>query len=258
MIEVQQINFNLKNTSILHDISFSAVKGDFLSIVGPNGAGKSSLLSMLANEIQSENKTRIFFKEKNLMEWKIGDLAFHKAKFSQQYSNDLPLQVKDVVMMGRYPYFENEPHIKDVESVDLWMKNTDIFEMRDRDYTSLSGGEKQRVHIARAFTQLDNEVSEKIMFLDEPLNNLDIKHQYQTLKLVKEFTQKGNTAVVVLHDLNLASRFSDKVILMDKGKIIAHSTPDEVFSEEAISKTYNFPCTVCKNPISHETLILFG
>lgn len=96
------------------------------------------------------------------------------------------------------------------------------------------------------------------MFLDEPLNNLDVKHQYTTLNLLSRFVQKGNAAVVVLHDLNLAAQFANRIFLMKEGKLVAEGTPEEVFQTERIQEVYNFPCTVCKNPVNQNPLILFG
>jgi iron complex transport system ATP-binding protein len=106
--------------------------------------------------------------------------------------------------------------------------------------------------------QLQNEIAHKLVFLDEPLNNLDIKHQYKTLEIIKNFTKKANSAIVVLHDLNLAAQFADKILLMKSGKVSSYGTPEEVFTAENISKAYNFPCTICPHPINHNPMIIFG
>lgn len=258
MIKAQHINYLQNNFKILDAVDLSVEYGEFLAIVGPNGAGKSSLLSILANEIKDKSEHQILFKNKKIKDWTIIDLAQHKAKFSQHHSNDIPLSVKDVVMMGRYPYFETEASTEDYASADLMMEETDIFHLKDRDYNSLSGGEKQRVHLSRVLAQLQNTIAHKLIFLDEPLNNLDIKHQYKILKLIKKFTSKTNSAIVVLHDLNLAAQFADKVLLMKSGRVEAFGTPSEVFTADLISETYNFPCTICKNPINENPMIIFG
>lgn len=257
MIEAHQISYSHKKTPILKDINFTAHCGELLVIVGPNGAGKSTLLGVLANEM-TQKKDRILFKKKTFTEWDSKDLVKNKAKFSQQNSNDIPLSVKDIVMMGRYPYFNATPLPADVEAVEKAMGAMDLLSMETRNYNSLSGGEKQRVHLARVLTQLDNEILHKLIFLDEPLNNLDVSHQHKVLQTVKVFTEKGNTAVVVLHDLNLAAQFADSILLMKKGEIIAHDIPEKVFTKEIISKVYNFPCTICANPITKNPIIIFG
>lgn len=256
MIKAHQINYLHKNFHILEGVDVSLDYGEFLAIVGPNGAGKSSLLSVLANEIKS--KQNILFKDKPLNDWDVKELSMHKAKFSQHNSNDIPLEVKDVVMMGRYPYFDAQPRKEDLEAMNNMMYETDVFHLKDREYNTLSGGEKQRVHLSRVMAQLQNEITHKLLFLDEPLNNLDVKHQYKALEIIKNFTQKANSAIVVLHDLNLAAQYADKIIVMKSGKVSAYGTPQEVFTAETITEAYNFPCTICDHPITNNPMIIFG
>lgn len=256
MIKAQQINYRHKEFHILNNVDVSLGFGEFLAIVGPNGAGKSSLLSVLANEVKS--RQQILFKDKNITDWKITELSKHKAKFSQHNSNDIPLDVKDVVMMGRYPYFDAQPKEEDIQATDEMMHQTDVYHLKEREYNTLSGGEKQRVHLSRVLAQLQNEITQKLLFLDEPLNNLDVKHQYKALEIIKNFTHNENSAIVVLHDLNLAAQYADKILLMKSGKVAAYGTPEEVFTAENISEAYNFPCTICDHPITNNPMIIFG
>jgi len=256
MIKAQQISYRHKEFHILDNVDVSLGYGEFLAIVGPNGAGKSSLLSVLANEVKC--RQQILFKDKNITDWKITELSKHKAKFSQHNSNDIPLEVKDVVMMGRYPYFDAQPKEQDLQAAHEMMSETDIQHLKEREYNTLSGGEKQRVHLSRVLAQLKNEITQKLLFLDEPLNNLDVKHQYRALEIIKNFTQNENSAVVVLHDLNLAAQYADKILLMKSGKVAAYGTPEEVFTAENISEAYNFPCTICDHPITSNPMIIFG
>lgn len=257
MLKANKISYAHRKFSILEDIDVSVNHGELLVIVGPNGAGKSTLLSLLANEM-GKNDNSILFKRKSFEEWDEKELPRHKAKFSQSNSQDIPLSVKDVVMMGRYPYFHATPHKQDNEAVAKAMNETDVEALSARDYNSLSGGEKQRVHLARVLAQLDNDVANKLVFLDEPLNNLDVLHQHRILHTIKNFTGRGNTAVMVLHDLNLAAQFADTIMLLKKGKIVSHDVPDKVFTREIISGVYNFPCTICPNPVNKNPLIIFG
>ncbi|MCB0442936.1 MAG: heme ABC transporter ATP-binding protein [Flavobacterium sp.] len=257
MIVAHKISYAHKKVAILQNIDVAINYGELVVIVGPNGAGKSTLLSMLSNEM-SDNEEPIFFKKKTFEEWDIQQLPLHKAKFSQQYSNDIPLTVEEVVLMGRYPYFDSVPTKADNTAVEKAMKETDMIPFAKRNYNTLSGGEKQRVHLARVLTQLDNDIAHKLLFLDEPLNNLDVLHQHIVLKSIRKFTQKGNTAIVVLHDLNLAAQFATHIIMMKKGKVFCQGKPADVFTGENISQVYNFPCTICTNPINQNPLILFG
>lgn len=257
MLEASNISYAHRKFSILEGIDISVNPGELLVIVGPNGAGKSTLLSVLANEM-GKTAEPVFFKKKTFKQWDDKELAHNKAKFSQSNNSDIPLSVSDVVMMGRYPYFHSVPHKEDNDAILKAMEETDVAALKDRDYNSLSGGEKQRVHLARVLCQLDNNVENKLVFLDEPLNNLDVLHQHRILHTVKTFTERGNTAVMVLHDLNLAAQFADRVMLLKKGKIVAHDAPDKVFTKEIISRVYNFPCTICANPVNQNPLIIFG
>jgi len=256
MVKAEQISYKHKDFFILNEVDVTLGYGEFLAIVGPNGAGKSSLLSVLANEVKSDH--RILFKDKNIRDWKVTELSKHKAKFSQHNSNDIPLEVKDVVMMGRYPYFDSQPRQEDHEAMNNMMYETDVYHLKDREYNTLSGGEKQRVHLSRVMAQLQNDITRKLVFLDEPLNNLDVKHQYKALEIIKNFTKKENSAIVVLHDLNLAAQFADKILLMKSGRVAAYGKPTEVFTAKTISDAYNFPCTICDHPITANPMIVFG
>ena len=257
MLEANNISYAHRKFTILEGIDLSVNPGELLVIVGPNGAGKSTLLSVLANEM-GKTADPVIFKKKTFKEWDDKELARNKAKFSQSNNSDIPLCVNDVVMMGRYPYFSATPSRYDHDAVLTAMNETDVAALKDRDYNSLSGGEKQRVHLARVLAQLDNDVQNKLVFLDEPLNNLDVLHQHRILHTIKNFTDRGNTAVMVLHDLNLAAQFADRVMLLKKGKIVAHDVPCKVFTKEIISRVYDFPCTICANPVNQNPLIIFG
>lgn len=257
MIAAHKVSYSSKKRTILSGIDMELAYGELLVIVGPNGAGKSTLLNILANEL-AKNQEAVFFKEKAYKEWNVHTLSQHKAKFSQHHSNDIPLPVHDVVLMGRYPYFNAIPEEKDLTAVALSMQEMDVWHLKDRNYNTLSGGERQRVHLARVMAQLQNNNNHRLMFLDEPLNNLDVKHQHNVLESIKTFSKDGNAAIVVLHDLNLAAQFADKVLLMKNGSVFAKGLPSEVFKRDIISKAYNFPCFVCPNPLNNFPLIVFG
>lgn len=257
ILTAKNISFSYRNKPILQQVNLNIKSGELLMITGPNGAGKSTLLSLLANENQLEDGS-IYFKKVLLENWEDVELAHHKAKFSQEHNPSIGLPVKDIVLMGRYPYFSSTPHKKDLEIIDQVMQKTAVFKYRERSYNSLSGGEKQRVHLARVLAQLQNDIQDKLAFFDEPLNNLDVRHQHNILEEIQAFVDKGNSAVVVLHDLNMAAEFADKVLLLKKGKIIAHGNPKEIFTEKIINSAYDFPCAVCVNPITNCPMIIFG
>jgi iron complex transport system ATP-binding protein len=256
MINAYKISYRLKQRDILNNIDLDIQKGELVAIVGPNGAGKTTLLSILSNEIKSDEP--VFFKNKAYNNWSKNDLPKHKAKFSQHNNTDIPLLVEEIVIMGRYPYFEATPKKEDLEAASQAMKELDVFHLKNRLYNTLSGGEKQRVQLARVICQLTNHVVNKTLFLDEPLNNLDVLHQYRLLIFAQKYVENGNTIIMVVHDLNLASQFATKVIMLKNGEISKIGHPNEVFTGKNISQVYDFPCTICANPINKKPLIIFG
>lgn len=257
MLQISNLNFQIKNRTILKDLTFKISSGEFVAIIGPNGAGKSTLLSALSKEILSvENQVQ--FKSKPLNKWNAKELAVLKAKFSQHQASEIGLSCYEVVLMGRYPYFKNTALDEDHQAIVKWMKATETISFASRTYEHLSGGEKQRLHLARVFSQLENDLPEKLYLLDEPLNNLDVAHQFKILDLLKQQAKKQHAIVVVLHDINLAAQFADKILLLQNGNLIAYDKPENVLTQELISKTYNFPCVVTKNPINNQPLLVFG
>ena len=257
MVKGHKICYSHGSFSILKGVDVAVEYGNMLVIVGPNGAGKSTLLNMLANEL-SKDTDDIYFKQKRFREWNVLDLSKNKAKFSQHYNGDIPLPVLDVVLMGRYPYFDTVPGAADLKAAEEVMQEVGIEHLKARDYNSLSGGEKQRVHLARVMAQLRNDVAHKLVLLDEPLNNLDVRHQYHVLELMSAFAKRGNTVVSVLHDLNLAAHFATHVLMLKNGQVLAQGTPAEVLTREIITEAYGFPCSIWEHPVRQHPVILFG
>lgn len=257
MIHIFDLNYKAKNRWLLQHINLEIFSGEFVAIIGPNGAGKSTLLSSIATEIKYQAK-QFDFKNKEVNKYLPSEIPMHRAKFSQRQSDEINLKNEEIVLMGRYPYFKNEANKEDIEIVNKWMKKTETSHLTDRAYEQLSGGEKQRLHLARVFAQLENSVENKLLLLDEPLNNLDVAHQFKTLHLIKEFTKMGNGALVVLHDLNIAAQFADRLLLLNKGKIELFDRPQKVLTQEWISKVYDYPCVVHQHPITQQPIVLFG
>lgn len=257
MLCIKNLTFEVGNKKLIEDISVKIPTGKIVVVMGPNGAGKTTFLKGICNEIECEGN--ILFKGKNICKWKHKEKAPHLGNFSQQHAPFIPLPVEEVVLMGRYPYFGNNPTKKDLDISDNNIKKTDITKFKQQPYDNLSGGEKQRTHLARVFTQLDdNGISNKLLLLDEPFNNLDVYHQYRIMQQVKDFVKEKNTAVVVLHDLNVASQFADIILLLKDGNLIAEGNPKEIFTKKHIEKAYEFPCEIIENPITKTPMVIFG
>lgn len=244
-IVVDSLEFGYTNKSVLKDISFSVEKGQFISIIGPNGSGKSTLLKNLAN-IYSPLKGNIEIDGKNISNYNKKELARKIALVPQDTTISYDFSVFDVALMGRFPYigrFEKESE-KDYKMVVDALKLTNTFHLRDRSINEISGGERQRVIIARALIQEPD-----IIFLDEPTSHLDINHQIDLLTLLKNLNKEKNTTIIlVIHDINLACRYSDKIVLMDDGKILSEGNPEEVITRENIEEAYGLNVIIEENP----------
>ena len=256
MLAVNQLNISIKTRKLLQDINFNIQPGELFVIIGPNGAGKSTLLKALTEEINYTGE--INFQQQSIKKWTTAKLAKTRAKFSQHHQQDIPLPVNEVVMMGRYPYFASKPNLTDIKVVSESLKLTEMSAFKDKSYNQLSGGEKQRVHLSRIFAQLNNEFQEKLMLLDEPLNNLDVYYQHKVLEAVKGFVKKGNIAAIVMHDLNLAAQFADRILLLKDGKTVKYGDPKQVLTSKTICDVYDFPCKVMSHPLAQTPMIVFG
>lgn len=259
MIQAHNISFHIKQVEILHNLSFSAATGETLAILGANGAGKSTLLRLLTGEVPLQTGY-IGIQNKSLSNWSTKELAKFRAVLTQQSALSLPFTVEEVVMMGRYPHFERKEQEFDHTIVQNAIKKTGIEHLAKRDYLTLSGGEQQRTHLARVFAQIwFSEVHEtRYLFMDEPINSLDVQHQHRTLQLANEFKEAGNVVIAVLHDVNLAAQYADKILLLKRGRVLAWGTPDEVLTASLLTDCYDFPVQVERHPHHDCPVAYFG
>lgn len=236
-LKCENVSVSIGEKNIVNDISFCSREGQFTTIVGPNGCGKSTLLKSIYR-IQKMDRGVIYLNGKDMKEIKVKESAKSIAVVSQFNNINFDYTVKEIVTLGRTPHlkmFENEKQI-DFEIVEDAIAKVGLQDKVEQSYLSLSGGEKQRVILARAIAQQPT-----LLLLDEPLNHLDIKYQLEILKVVKGL--KINV-VAVLHDLQLASMFSDQIYFMKDGKIVANGIPEEVVTKENIKEVYDIECEV--------------
>lgn len=259
MLKVQNIAYYIKSHPILQDISFEAKPGELVAILGANGAGKSTLIKILSQE-HKPAKGGVWWKHQPVSKIPLKNMATERAVLTQNIhmSHDFP--VKEVVLMGRYPHFKNHPQPEDWKAVENTALKTGTQPFMERAYASLSGGEKQRVQLARALVQLHDtkQQSAKLLLLDEPLNNLDIRYQHSCLKLAKEFAQQGHVVLLVIHDINLAAMYADKVLLLHQGKLEGFGAPAEILTEPNLNKCYEFSVKVENHPYHHCPVVYFG
>jgi iron complex transport system ATP-binding protein len=259
MIDARNITFSVGNKVLLDDVSASFAAGKLHLIVGPNGAGKSTLIKVLSRLLKP-NRGVIEYDGADIGSASDASLAKHRAVLSQAIEIAFPLKVREVVMMGRYPHFGSRPGPVDEKITDEMMTLFEVKEFADRDYQTLSGGERQRVNFARVLSQLwqSHESDDgRYLFLDEPLTFLDIKHQIQFMKKVHEFTLSPAVVTVgVVHDLSLAARFADQIVVLNEGKVVAAGTPANVLNEKLISDVFEVRPQI--REIDGRMQILFG
>uniref|UniRef100_A0A7C3RMD0 ABC transporter ATP-binding protein n=1 Tax=Dictyoglomus thermophilum TaxID=14 RepID=A0A7C3RMD0_DICTH len=234
ILEIENIGFSYKSVPVLKNISFKVEKGEILCILGNNGAGKSTLLKCI-NRILKPKEGAIYLDKKDLSSIKRKDLAKIIGYVSQKYDYT-NLTVFDAILLGRRPYIKWDVSQKDMEVVRNIIERLNLEDLALRNINEISGGELQKVIIARALAQ-----EPKILLLDEPTNNLDLKNQIEVLSIVKEHVKTQDIlAIIVLHDLNLAFRFSDKFIFLKNGTIFSYGDINSI-NEEVIKEVYGIP-----------------
>jgi len=252
-LEVSSLSFKYDNKSILNNLSFNIKEGEFVSVIGPNGSGKSTLLKCITN-INRPNKGFVSIEEKAIDEYKAKELAKKVAVVPQDTFIDFDFTVFDIVIMGRSPYlgrFERESE-EDYRITKEALESTNTLELMNRKISQLSGGERQRVIIARALAQKPD-----IILLDEPTSHLDINHQMEVLSLLKKLNkEKKMTLLLVIHDINLAARFSDRLILLKDGKILSIGTPNEVITPQNMEVAYNMDMIITNNSFTNSPHII--
>lgn len=244
-INVKNLSFSYKSKKTLKNISLDFSKGKLYSIIGPNGSGKSTFIKNIS-KILDPTKKSIWIDHEDIHGMRNKNLAKKIATIPQNINIDYEFTVYDIVMMGRNPYkkrFE-EFNFKDKEIVRKYMEITNTWELKEKFITQLSGGEVQRVIAARALTQETD-----IILLDEPTSHLDIQYQIEFLNIFKNLKEE-KVIIAVLHDLNLASMFSDEIILIDEGQIKAKGSPWEVINKQNIQSVYNISVEIIENPLN--------
>jgi iron complex transport system ATP-binding protein len=235
-LEVKNLKSGYGAKQVIDGISFSVDKGEFIGIIGPNGAGKTTLLKTLTHIIRPTDGS-VVFEGKDIHSQNSCSVAKSFAMVSQDLISIFSFTAKEIVLMGRTPYIGMLGHEKkeDLKIVDEAIMLTDLEGLQDRPIDELSAGERQRVLVARALAQ-----QPQVFLLDEPTAHLDIGYQVEILDLVKSLQKKkAITTVCVLHDLNLASQYSDKILLLNKGRIIDYGPPKDILNQEIIEKVFN-------------------
>jgi iron complex transport system ATP-binding protein len=240
MLTASNITYQIRDKILVNQVSATFHPGKLHLIIGPNGAGKSTFVKVLSHQLQPNSGT-VVYGDKNVDAIAIEALAKIRAVLSQNIELAFPLTVTEVVMMGRYPHFQIAPFEIDKQACEEAMRFFEVLEFSDRNYLTLSGGEKQRVQFARVMAQIwfPKERHCRYLLLDEPLTFLDIRYQFHFMHKLLELRHPDLVIIGVVHDLNLVSKFADEVVLLSEGKLLASGDKDAVLTREHIKQAYH-------------------
>ena len=252
LYSLRKVSFSYDGLQVLSDVTFDIQKGELVGVIGPNGAGKTTLLRLLAGYLTPQEGS-VAFLGKDLHGYDKQELARTVATLPQGIATVFPYVVEEFILMGRYPHVdrrfgygrEGEDIVGDV------MRTMGISHLRGRLMSMLSEGERQKVYLAQCVAQ-----SPGVLLLDEPVSHLDIKHQMQTLELLAALNRDGLTIVMILHDLNLASEFCSRILLLSQGRIFADGDPQNTLTYQRLEEAYGTVVVVRENPLSGKPFVL--
>ncbi|CDQ18981.1 heme ABC transporter ATP-binding protein [Halobacillus karajensis] len=249
-LQVENLNFSYNHHKILNDISLHVNNGEFVGIIGPNGSGKSTLLKNLYRALTPDSGS-IYLDHENYRDLKIKDIAKKLGVIGQDNGVPFDFAVNEIVAMGRSPHkklFEGDKK-EDKEIIQNALNTVGMADMAERNYLYLSGGEKQRVLLARVLSQ-----QTEFLVLDEPTNHLDIHHQLRIFDVIKGL---GATVLSAIHDLNIASLYCDRIYVMKDGSIYKSGTPEEILTSENIKEVFNIKTDVRQHPVTKKAMITY-
>lgn len=239
MIKLTGLSKKYGDTFVVNNADALFPKGEVTAIIGPNGAGKSTLLSM-ASRLTESDAGEVLIGDKLLAQWDSKELAKHLAILRQSNNINMRFTVRELVSFGRFPHSQGRLTDNDNTIIDRALNELDITYIKDRYLDELSGGQRQMAFIAMVVAQDTDYI-----FLDEPLNNLDIKHSVEIMQTLHRLAAELNKAVViVIHDINFAASYSDNIVAMKKGEVVSAGKVDDVVKEEIMESIYEIPFTI--------------
>ena len=248
MIEVKNLDYTYPCGHGLKKLSITIRPGEFVGLIGPNGSGKSTFLKNLYRELEPDEGS-IVLAQKELSTYSYRETALLMGVLSQHHECTYDYTVYEMVEMGRTPYRESSHDPVRNAKIEFALKQVGIESLCDKSFSALSGGEKQRVLLARAIAQ-----DTPILLLDEPTNHLDIYYQIQVFQLVKAL---GKTVIAAIHDLNIASMYCDRLYVMNEGKIVQEGSVEEVITQEMIQKIFHVPSLIVPHPQTKKPAVIY-
>ncbi len=247
-LQLEGVGVRFGERPILHDIHLGFAPGTLTALVGPNGAGKSTLLAVASGDVEAD-AGQVILHDRPIAHWKAMALARERAVMPQDHAVRFAFSVEEVVAMGRLPH-PADP-VRDAARVDQALDQAEMARLRRREVQTLSGGEAARATFARVLTQ-----DTPLLLLDEPTAALDLRHQERTLRTLRGLADEGACVIVVLHDLNLAAGYADRIVLLERGGVAADGTPDQVLTREHIERVYQQSVVVLRHPLRDVPLVV--
>lgn len=257
MIKVSNLSVRLGGRQVIHSISLEAVPGALTAIVGPNGCGKTTTLKAISGELTPEGGS-VSINGRNLMGLKPWELALKRGVLPQSTVISFPFTVREVVRLGLTSGATADAKANDRIAADA-LEAVDLGGFAGRFYQELSGGEQQRVQLARVLCQISDPVADgepRYLLLDEPVSSLDIRHQLTIMQLARRFCERGGGVIAVMHDLNLTAMFADRMIMMKAGKIRASGAPRDVLTDETMEAVFGCRMQVSAMPAAGVPFVL--
>lgn len=253
MVTVERVSKNYGEKKVIENVSVNIAKGKITSFIGPNGAGKSTLLSMISRLIEKD-EGEIYIDNKDIKKGKSNALAKKISILKQSNHINLKLTIRELVSFGRFPYSQGRLTDKDWEHVDEAIRYMELEDIQHKYIDELSGGQRQRAYIAMVIAQ-DTEY----ILLDEPLNNLDMKHSVQIMKTLRRLVDElGKTVIIVIHDINFASVYSDYIVALKDGKIVKEGPTADMINREVLREIYDMDMQIQEDRNCNKICVYFA
>lgn len=234
MIEIKNINKSYGSKKVVDNVSFNIEEGKITSFIGPNGAGKSTVLSIISRLLDADSG-EVFIDGKEIKAWDSKELSKKLSILKQNNNLNIRLTIRELVSFGRFPYCEGKLKKEDEKFIDDALSYMQLTDIQDKYIDELSGGQRQRAYIAMILAQDTDYI-----LLDEPLNNLDMKHSAEMMRMLKQMVNDfGKTIIIVIHDINFASCYSDTIVALKDGKLVNHTSTEEMITENNLKRLYD-------------------
>lgn len=255
MIRAENLSFSVADRALVNGMNLTVKNAEVVALLGPNGAGKSTLLKLLCGQLRP-SAGRILFEDRDLHDWPPMEIARRRAVLPQSSSVPFDFLAMEIVLLGRSPYGDASASEALAREA---MEKTECLHLAERVVTTLSGGEMQRVQLARVLVQigLHADGAPRCLMLDEPISNLDPSHQHSALMVARELARDGAAVLVVLHDINLAAQYADRLVMMKNGQLVVEGPAEQVITETNMREVFGVGASIIRNPVCDAPAVFF-